>query len=187
MTLTKTKLLTAADLLQLYSEGVRGELIQGVLCETLPSGGQHGEIIMNLGGELRNFIKPRRLGRLAGSDSGVWLDREPDTVREPDIAFISAEKIPQGTIIRGYYEVIPDLVVEVKSPSDSRREVYDKARMWLSFGVRLVWTLFPEEREVNVHSENAPMSRLTDADTLDGGDILPGFTYKVSDIFDTDL
>ena len=75
-TMTETKLLTAADLLRLYGKGVRGELIRGVLCETMPAGGEHGEIIMNLGGELRNFIKPRRLGRLAGSDSGIWLERE---------------------------------------------------------------------------------------------------------------
>ena len=186
-TMTQTKLLTAADLLRLYSEGVRGELIRGVLCKTMSAGGEHGEIVFNLGGELRNFIKPRRLGRLAGSDSGVLLERDPDTVREPDIVFISANKIPPGVRVTGYYEVIPDLVVEVKSPSDSRREVHDKARMWISHGVPLVWALYPDSRSIDVHTPDAPRSILTDADTLDGGNILPGFTCKVSDIFDTDL
>ena len=186
-TMTETKLLTADDLLRLYSKGVRGELIRGVLCETMASGQEHGEIVMNLGGELRIFVKPRRLGRLVASDSGVWLERDPDTVREPDIAFFSREKIPPGVRVTGYSEVVPDLVVEVKSPSDSMREVFDKARMWSSFGVPLVWVLYPDSRTVVVHPESGPMSTLTDADVLDGGDVLPGFTCNISDIFNTDL
>ena len=186
-TMTETKLMTAADLLRLYGKGVRGELIRGVLCETMPSGQEHGEIVMNLGGELRNFIKPRRLGRLVGSDSGVWLERDPDTVREPDIAFFSRQKIPPGVRITGYSEVVPDLVVEVKSPSDSMREVFDKARMWSSFGVPLVWVLYPDSRTVAVHPTGGPVSTLTDADALTGGDVLPGFTCNISEIFDTDI
>ena len=96
MATTLTKLLTADDLLRLDSEGVRGELIQGVLYETMPAGMEHGEIVMNLGILLGGFIKPRRLGRLTGSDAGVWLERDPDTVREPDIAYISAARLPPG-------------------------------------------------------------------------------------------
>ena len=83
MATTLTKLLTADDLLRLDSEGVRGELIRGVLYETMPAGMEHGEIVMNLGILLGGFIKPRKLGRLTGSDAGVWLERDPDTVREP--------------------------------------------------------------------------------------------------------
>ena len=121
---TDTKRLTANDLLRLYSEGVRGELIRGELCQTMPTGQEHGEIVMNLGALLRMFIKPRKLGRLTGSDAGVWLERNPEsTVREPDIAYFSAEKMPLGTRITGYAEVVPDLVVEVVSPNNSLREV----------------------------------------------------------------
>ncbi len=109
-------LLTAEDLLRLDSEGVRGELVRGVLHETMSSGHRHGEIVVNLGTALHNFVKPRKLGSLVASDSGVWLEKDPDTVREPDIAFTSAEKIPPGTIIPGYSEEVPDLVVEIKSP-----------------------------------------------------------------------
>ena len=137
-TTTKTKLLTADDLLRLYSKGVRGELIRGVLCETMAAGGEHGEIVVNLGIILGGFVKPRRLGRLAASDAGVLLERNPATVREPDLAFISSQKLPLNVRNPGYYEVVPDLVVEIASPSDSRREVNDKARMWHSHGVRLV-------------------------------------------------
>ena len=104
---TKPDLLTAADLLALHANGVRGELIRGVISETMSAGGEHGEIVVNLVTELKIFIKPRRLGRLAASDSGVLLERSPDTVREPDIAFFSSDKIPPGVRMRGYYQVPP--------------------------------------------------------------------------------
>ena len=184
MTLANEKLLTADDLLRLYSEGVRGELIRGALCRTTPTGLTHGEIVMNLGGALGNFIKPRRLGRLVGSDSGMLLERDPDTVREPDIAFISAQKLPLNVRLSGYYEGAPDLVVEIVSPSDGPREVYHKARMWISFGVPLVWVVNPENRAVEVHRPNQPLLSLTDNDILDGGEVLPGFNYPVRDTFD---
>ena len=117
MATTLTKLLTADDLLRLDSEGVRGELIRGVLYETMPTGQEHGEIAANLVTELRNFVKPRKLGRLTVSDAGVWLERDPDTVREPDIAYTSAARLPPGVRVRGYAEVVPDLVVEIVSPA----------------------------------------------------------------------
>ena len=178
-----TGLMTADELFRL-GDTVRGELIRGVFCEMMSAGVEHGEIVMNLGGELRNFIRPRRLGRLIGSDAGVWLEREPDTVREPDIAFASAEKAPLGPRITGYLEVIPDLVVEVRSPTDSRREVHDKALMWLSHGVRLCWAVYPDTRTIDVHRPNAERVTLGEADALDGEDVLPGFTCAVSAVFE---
>ncbi len=177
-------LLTADDLLRLYSEGVRGELIRGEFCETVSSGGEHGEIAMNMGGEVRSFVRPRRLGRVSGSDSGVLLERDPDTVREPDMLYISAETLPLDVRVTKYYEVVPDLIVEIKSPSESRDAFTDKLRMWLSYGVRVAWGVFPETRTVEIHVAGATTTVLTDADTLDGGEVLPGFTCAVSGIFE---
>ena len=181
----QTRLLTADDLLQLYSEGVRGELIRGVLCESMPTGHEHGVIVVNLVILLGNFIKPGKLGSLTASDSGVWLEHDPDTVREPDIAYFSAQKIPLDQRVAGYAEVVPELVVEVASPGDSRRELNDKALMWLSYGVRLVWVVHPDTRTVDAHRPGAGASTLTENDALDGSDALPGFTCQVTDIFDT--
>ena len=183
-TVTKTKLLTADELLRLDAEGVRGELIRGVLCETMPAGLEHGTIVMTLGAELKNFIKPRKLGRLVGSDSGIWLERDPDTVREPDIAYFSAEKIPPGVRVTGYAETPPNLVVEVVSPSNTIREVNDKAFMWLGYGVRLVWVVYPDSRSIDVYQSGRAVTTLTEQDSLDGLDVLPGFTCAVSDVFD---
>ena len=181
---TDAKLLTADDLLRLYSEGVRGELIRGELRETMASGGEHGEIVVNLAVALVNFVKPKRLGRIAASDSGVWLERNPDTVREPDIAFVSSEKIPVGERVVGYYEVAPDIVVEVVSPSDTAREMDDRARMWLSHGVRLVWVVYPDTRTVVVYPQDGSVTALDENDSIDGGDVLPGFSCAVADIFE---
>ena len=184
MTTTNAKLLTADDLLRLDGQGVRGELIRGVLCETMPTGHEHGKIVVNLTVLLGTFVRPRKLGTLTASDSGVWLERDPDTVREPDIAYFSAEKIPLDARVTGYAQAVPDLVVEVVSPSNSRQEINDKALMWLRYGVGLVWVLHPDTRTVDAHREGHRVLTLTENDTLDGMDVLPGFICAVKDIFD---
>ncbi len=149
MTTAEQRLLIAEDLLRLDGHGVRGELTRGVPCETTPTGHEHGTVAEILSAELRNFVKPRKLGTLTTSDPDVWLERDPDTVREPDSAYFSAEKIPLNARGTGYAEAVPDLAVEVASPNDSRSEVTDKELMWLRYGVRLVWVVHPDNRTVD--------------------------------------
>jgi Uma2 family endonuclease len=182
MTTAKPKLLTADDLLRLYSKGVRGELIRGVLHETMPAGLRHGKIAMRLGGRIDAHVAPAGLGHVFGSDSGVLLETDPDTVREPDIAYVSAERLPLDADVDGYCPVAPDLVVEIKSPSDSEREVDDKATMWLNFGVRMALVINPETGTIRVRQPDLPTVILTIDDTLDGGDVLPGFSCAVREI-----
>ena len=180
----ETNLLTADDLLRLSSEGVRGELIRGVLVETMVPGQEHGKIIVNLVVELGNFVKPRKLGTLVAADSGVWLERDPDTVRGPDIAFTSAQRLPLDADIPGYTEVVPDLVIEVRSPNDTRRDIHDKSRMWISHGAHLVWAIHPNTRTIDVHQPDQPVRTLTTDTSLDGNNVLPGFTCELTEIFD---
>lgn len=182
-TTTEARLLTADDLLRLYSEGVRGELIRGVLCETMSTGELHGKIVTNLVVELGVFVKARQLGTVFASDSGVRLERNPDTVREPDIAFTSVEKLPLDAWNTGYSEVVPDLVIEVASPSDSPRELNDKAHMWLSHGVRLVWVVQPGTRTIDVYEPDQAVTTLSHQDALAGPGVLPGFACDVSAVF----
>ena len=101
MTTAKPKLLTADDLLRLDSQGVRGELIRGVLHETMPAGLRHGEVVAALLAMFWMHIRPSRLGRVFGSDTGVILETNPDTVREPDVAFVSAERLSLDVEISG--------------------------------------------------------------------------------------
>ena len=181
--LADTRLLTADDLLRLSAEGVRGELVRGVLHETMATGHRHGKIAVNIVMELGTFVRPRELGTLVASDSGVWLERDPDTVREPDVAYTSAEKIPLDAEIDGYAEVVPDLVVEIVSPSDTRRWARDRAQMWLDYGAPLVWMVHPDTRTIDVYRSGVATLTLHESDSLDGHDILPGFTCPVSTIF----
>ena len=182
MTTAKPKLLTADDLLGLDSQGVRGELIRGALHETMPAGVKHGKIAMLLGSKFVTHVVPAGLGHVFGSDSGVLLERNPDTVREPDLAYVSAERLPLDADLDGYCPVAPDLVVEIKSPSDSEQDVDDKASMWLSFGVRMALVINPESRTIWVRQPNLPTVVLTMDDTLDGGEVLLGFNCPVREI-----
>ena len=177
-----TKLMTAEELLRL-GDDARGELIRGVFCETMSAGGQHGKAAMNLGIELGVFVKRRRLGTTFAAETGFWLERGPDTVRAPDLAYTSAERLPLDDDTPGYPRVVPDLVAEVRSPNDSRREVRDKAEMWLAHGVRLVWVVHPDTRTVDVYRADAEPATLGEDATLDGGDVLPGFTCAVAAVF----
>ena len=179
------KLLTADQFLTLCEKGVfKGELVKGVVRATVSAGAEHGEIAATIATEFINHIRPRRLGRVAASDSGVRLERDPDTVREPDVAFFSADKLPLDVRVRGYYEVVPDLVVEIVSPNDSPEYVAQRVGMWHGFGVLLVWALYPVTRTVAVHPLNGTALLYTDNDILDGGAVLPDFQCAVRDIFD---
>ena len=184
LTTLGTEPITAEQLLKMDAKGMRGELIRGVFCPTMSAGMKHGEIVVNLVMLLGAEIKPNRLGRLMASDSGVKVETDPDTVREPDIAYFSRDRLALDADVPGYAEVPPDLVVEVVSPSDSVRGTNDKARMWINTGVQLVWVIWPETKMIEVHRPAQPVTTLRETDTLTGENILPQFTVPVKDIFD---
>ena len=177
-----TKLMTADELLRLGKEA-HGELVRGVFCETPLSGAAHGRVAATLTYRLYAFTEPRRLGLLTVG-MGVWLERDPDTVRSTDVAFTSAERIPPDYPIEGYPEVVPDLVAEVHSWNEGRHTLHDKALMWLSHGVRLCWVVHPDTRTIDVYAAGREPLTLGEGDTLDGGDVLPGFTCAVSAVFE---
>ena len=184
-----TTLLTAEELLRLDAQGVRGELVRGVFCEVMSAGYRHGMIVARLVARLVDYADERRCGTVVASDAGILLERDPDTVREPDIAFTSADRLPPSAAPADYSDVVPDLVVEVASPSDRPGQLAERAEMWLGFGVRLLWVVHPDPRTVEVRSTDArpagvPQAEtLTEADNLDGGSVLPEFTYPLSRLF----
>ena len=183
MATTEAKLVTAEDLLRLDGRGIHGELIRGVFYEKTPPGGEQGLPVVQLGDALVNFVEPRRLGTLVGFDSVIWLERPPDKIRVPYMAFTSVERLPLGEDVPSYAELVPDLVVEIASPSDSRSQIHDKARMWLSHGVRLVWVVHPDTRTIDVHRADRDAATLGEDDALDGMDVLPGFSCPVRTVF----
>ncbi len=184
MTTAKNKLLTAEDLLRLSGEGVKGELIRGVLHETVSVGKVHARIAIRIGGEFDRHARSHRLGQVGGSDGGVLIQRNPDTVREPDVYFVSVERLSLDDDSDGYLEVVPELVVEIVSPNDAERDVNEKIGMWLDHGVSMALEVRPAGRAIVVHRPGVPAVTLTGNDVLDGGDVLPGFTLPLSEIFD---
>ena len=184
-TLTAERPLTAADLLRMDAEGLRGELIRGVFVETMPPGKTRAFVASKLGFLLQTFVFPRRLGVVSTSEIGVWIERDPDTVRAPDLAFFSIEKEPpDAETSLGYSTAVPDLVVEIKSPNDRFAAMREKALTWLAHGARMVWNVYPDTRTVDVRRPNRPIITLTEGDELGGYDVLPGFACKVSEIFE---
>ena len=184
MTTAKNKLLTAEDLLRLHSQGVKGELIDGVLHRKVSAGKRHARLAIRIGGEFDRHVRRNRLGQVGGTDGGVFVSRNPDTVREPDIYFVSAERLPLEDQSDGYLEVVPELVVEIVSPSDSEQDVREKIAMWLELGVSMALEVRPATRTIEVHCPGVPAVTLTGNEVLDGGDVLPGFSLPLGEIFD---
>ena len=184
MATAKNKLLTAEDLLLLHGKGVKGELIDGVLKEKVSAGAEDSFIGIRLGGELDRHARRHHLGRVGGTDGGVLIRRNPDNVREPDVFFVSVERLPLDVRVQGYLEVVPELVVEIVSPSDSNQDVSEKIAMWLDLGVSMALEVRPATRSILVRRPGLPPVTLSGDDALDGGDILPGFTLPLSEIFD---
>ncbi len=176
-------LLTSEDLEEMGSDAKRFELYDGVLREKGVMGGQHGEIEIQLTRYLAPFVLDRRLGRLYPSDTHFIIVRDPATVVMPDVAFVRTDRLPPEDVRVGFMPVVPDFVVEVVSPSDRRIEVLEKIRLYEGAGVPLIWLVHPRTRSVTVYGLGQEPRTLHEGDILDGGDVIPGFTLAVADIF----
>ena len=178
-----TRLMTADELLRLPRGKARYELIKGELLTMSPAGSEHGSIIFRLSALIHQFISSRKLGLGFGAESGFLIQRDPDTVRAPDIAFVRADRIPAEGPPQGFWPGAPDLAVEVVSPGDGVREVGEKVAEWLQAGCGAVWIVDPHAKAVSVHLAGGSSELFTVGQTLDGGAVLPGFTCPVSEIF----
>ena len=174
---TILKLMTAEELLLVPDDGMQRELIRGVLTEDMPPGYEHGVVEFRIGRLLGNFVEENDFGEILGGDSGFVLERNPDTVRGPDVAWVAPGRL-EGRV-DGYAELAPDLAIEVKSPSNSNREMADRALMWLNHGIRMSVVADPQAITLTVYRPGQPPQVLSESDVFDGGDVLPGFTEPV--------
>ena len=180
---TAKKPLTSDDLLAMPDDGKRYELIREALVEMPSTSHEHGIVTDRFGRRMGNFIEDHDLGHGVAADTGVNVERDPDTVRAPDYGFISYERMAEPPQSRGYADVIPDLVLEVVSPNDRPAEIDAKTQMWLDSGVRLVLVAYPATREVYAHHDDGSVVRYGIGDTVVGDPVLPGFACPVADIF----
>ncbi|MCS7072215.1 MAG: Uma2 family endonuclease [Anaerolinea sp.] len=154
------------------------ELIDGELVEKMPSF-TPSRIAARISFFLMQYLMERDLGYVTGADGGYVLNE--GNVFIPDVGFITRARLPEAPAREA--PVPPDLAVEVKSPTDTIRELRRKAEQYLAAGTRLVWLVFPDDRRVEVYDGDADVITLSDGDTLTGGALLPGFTLSVRDIF----
>ena len=182
MTTVSNKLMTADELLMLpKGDGRRFELIRGVLIEKMAAGGTQGVPGSRIDGILFEYAENNDHGITVSCETGYLLERGPDTVRVPDVAWFAPDRFPEGFV--GFPELVPDLAVEVKSPSNSWPEIRTKAAMWLNYGSQQVWVADPPTATITIFRLNTAPVTLTEDDILDGGELLPGFSTPVWRLF----
>ena len=180
----QVQLLTAEEFFALPDppDGSQLELVRGMVVTMSNPGLRHGEAQGNVYFEIKLFLKSNRLGRVF-VESGLITDRKPDTVRGPDVSYYSKERLPLDKEVIGWHDQAADLCVEVVSPSNTKKEMRAKIKEYFFAGVRMVWIVDPEDRSATVLRAPDEGRTLYDDATLDGGDVLPGFACKVSDLF----
>ena len=183
MAATATKPMTAQELLDMPDDGFRHELVRGALIKMAPAGHMSSFYGLSIGAELWAFVRANRLGRVYGADGGFILATNPDTVLAPDASFVRQECVEAVGDATGYFPGAPDLVVEVISPSDRYTEVEEKVAEWLNAGAQMVVVVNPRGRTVKVHRSLTDVVTLTEADTLRGGDVVPGWQLPIANIF----
>jgi Uma2 family endonuclease len=172
---------TALELEQLPSDA-RYELIRGELCEMPNNSAEHGNKTMRISTPVAAFVDEHELGECFAAETRFTIEQNPDTVLAPDFAFVSRARLA-GIPPKGYLTMAPDLVIETRSPSESRTEIALKTARWLQAGARVVWLLDPAMQTVTVHRPGAAPQALTQDDTLRGEDILPGFALPLRRVF----
>ena len=174
---------TAEDLLRMPKDGFRYELMRGEIRKMSPAGNRHGKLTMRLSAPLFQYVEANGLGVVYAAETGFRLSTDPDTVLAPDIAFVSRKRIEAVGEPDGYWPGAPDLTVEVISPTDLYTEVEEKVFEWLNAGTAMVVLVNPRNRTVTTYRSRADIAVLTEGDTLDGADIVPGWTMPIGGLF----
>lgn len=177
-----TTAMMTLEALERLPEDERGEVIRGEMLPVSPVGVEHGDIAGNALIALKLWVRTRGLG-LVGGEIGFVLDRDPLLLLAPDVAFIRAERLSPAVRRQSFFSGAPDLAVEVVSPSETSPETHEKVLLYLDAGTPLVWVVHPSHRTVTVYTKDRAARIFREEETLDGGDVLPGFTVPVAEIF----
>lgn len=166
------------------------ELVRGRLVRMPHASGGHGHIAMKLGAALLAFVEEHHLGYVLAAETGFILTLpgdESETELAPDVAYVHTVHAPPLNSPEWFkpWRIAPDLAVEIASPDQYRPEMAEKARQYLAAGVHLVWILWPKRQQIDVWRSgyDIPIDTLALNDTLDGLEVLPGFSYPLSRLF----
>jgi Uma2 family endonuclease len=173
---------TGDDLFDIQAAtGKNYELVRGELFEVAPPTIRHGEIQMRFGRKLDEWSENSNAGRVF-VESGFRLERNPDTVRGPDISFVARGRLTREQTRRGYPDIAPNVAVEIRSPNDSWAYLGQKAKEYFAAGTRLVIFVEPDQF-VELLRPNGERNRLGLDDVIEADDVLPGFRCRVRDLF----
>lgn len=178
--MTATTLMTVDDLLRLPDDE-RPELLDGAPHPVTPVKWPHLWVVNRITVILSRFVNERKLGVVGGA-GGFILGRNPDTRLAPDIAFVRRERLPDPAA-DVFFDLAPDLAIEVMSPSDTKPRLETKVRRYRDAGTALVWVAEPRRRAVTGYAPGHAARTLVEGESLSGGDVLPGFVLPVADIF----
>ena len=173
--------LTVEDLEKMQQQypDYRMELVKGDIIVMSPSGYESDEVAAEMIAQLRNWVRPRKIGRVAASNAGFRLPNSD--LRAPDASFVLAERLRRSP--KSFAQLAPDLTVEVKSPSDNLEDVRAKIREFLALGTKVGILINPDNRIVEVYYSGQEAIILRDGDVVTVPDLLPGWEVKVSDLW----
>lgn len=170
--------ITEDEFLRLPDDGRKYELVGGEVKE-VPAGFEHDVIGMTVGAYLRAAARGR--GYVAGSQAGFRMYN--GNIRAPDVSFTRKERLPGGKPGKGFGDFAPDLCIEIISPTEDREEMAEKLREYFASGAQRVWHMYPETQTIQVFTSPTASCTFTAEQEIDGGDLLPEFRCRVSDLF----
>ncbi len=178
------RLITANEFLMMPDDGVPRELVRGRLVKMNLTAPRHGYFCGLLVRFVGNFVEDKDLGRVMCNDAGVITERDPDTVRGPDVTYYSYERLPKGPLPAGYLDVVPEAAFEVRSPSDRWPDTNLRVAELLNAGVVVVCVLDPRTESITVFAIDGPPKVHYKGDRLTLPTVLPGFELPIARLFD---
>ncbi len=177
------KTCTDEEFMALSRDGHRYELVNGELVDMGNSGAKHGYIAIILSSALFAVVMAQKLGALF--DSSTAFNMKNGNKRSPDISFFAKERLQElDDLPTSFLDGAPDLAIEILSPTNTIEEINDKLVEYFENGSRLVWVINPSQHYVLVYrSSQEPDRLLKSIDSLDGEEVVPGFTFPVANLF----
>ena len=179
----ETELVTADQLWRMPDDGKRRELVRGELRVMTPAGADHGRVAMTVGMLLAGHVRQHGIGVAFAAETGFVLAHDPDTVRAPDAAFVSASRAGAVGRTTRFWPGAPDFAAEVVSPDDRFSEVEEKALMWLHAGAIAVLVLDPARHTATAYRGAGEVRVHTESDTIDLTGAVPGWRVAGAELF----
>jgi Uma2 family endonuclease len=180
---SKYDITTAEQLLSARHEESRLELVKGDLIVMSPASSEHGRIASRILIRLGTHVETNDLGETFAAETGFLIESDPDTVRAPDAAFVSYERMSEVDQSVAYLPLAPELVVEVISPNDSSSDVEAKAEQWLGAGSMIVLVADPKNETFRIYRSKSEIQVLHSGETFSSGSVCQNWQLSVNDVF----